>query len=262
MSNAIENLKLRSGSMSKPPLGIVPMRALVGVSRVLEDGYVFYAPGNWAEQPLADAAQAYDNGEMRHRAGCQPINGLMSPAALAALDPDSDLPHIDHQIAGLVILRSLMIRDGVLPEDPGQGKRKRAANVPKIQGPGDPGYRFAYTPELCEKCAALGIIILQHIPHVCGIAFNGTAEGNPTPSTVPVSVDPDDARRAETEENLQQMQEQQRKETAQRAKHERRCLRCNGNGRVPSAVDFLNELACPECKGTGERAVRAEGMKW
>lgn len=127
----MENLKLRSGSMAKPPLGIVPMRALVGVARVLEDGYVFYAPGNWAEQPLEDAAQAYDNGEQRHRMQSQPLNGLMTPQSLATLDADSGLPHIDHQIAGLIILRSLMIRDGVLPEDPGLGNRKRKAMQPE-----------------------------------------------------------------------------------------------------------------------------------
>lgn len=124
--NAVENLKLRAGA-AKPPIGIVPMRALVGVSRVLEDSGCVYAPGNFMAQPVHDAASSYDNALLRHRMQCQPLSGLVTPESYAALDDDSGLPHIDHLIAGLLILRTLMIRDGMLPADPGVGKRKRAA---------------------------------------------------------------------------------------------------------------------------------------
>ncbi len=126
MSNEIENLKLQAGA-AKAPLGIVPMRALVGVARVMEDAGAKYAPGNFMAQHVSDAVQSYDSAQLRHRAQCQPLSGIMTPDSFAEFDDDSGLPHIDHMIAGLLILRALLIRDGVLPEDPGIGKRAAAA---------------------------------------------------------------------------------------------------------------------------------------
>lgn len=39
-----------------------------------------------------------------------------------ALDAESGLPHIDHAIAGLVMLRARMCKAGALPADPGEAK--------------------------------------------------------------------------------------------------------------------------------------------
>jgi hypothetical protein len=124
--NSVGNLKLRGTSKHKVPLGIVP-RATAGIARVLEDASVVYAKGNFLAQPLADAIEAYDSAMLRHRAACTPLSGIVTPESYASLDDDSGLPHIDHMLAGLLILRTLMIRDGVLPEDPGMGKRYRAS---------------------------------------------------------------------------------------------------------------------------------------
>lgn len=125
--NAAGNLKLRGASATKPPLGIVPMHPLVGVARVLEDSGIKYAPFNYMTQPTIDALEAYDSGELRHRLASTLLGGQVTPESYAALDPDSGIPHIYHRIAGLLILASLMIRDGLLSADPGMGKRKRAA---------------------------------------------------------------------------------------------------------------------------------------
>ncbi len=121
------NLKLVGASATKPPLGIVPMHPLVGVSRVLEDSAMKYAPYNYMVQPVLDAIEAYDSAELRHRLASTLLGGQVTPESYAALDPDSGIPHIFHRIAGLLILASLLIRDGVISEDPGMGKRKRAA---------------------------------------------------------------------------------------------------------------------------------------
>lgn len=124
----MENLKLLGGSKDKAPLTNLPYHGLVGSSRVLQDSSIKYAPGNFMSQPIADAIEAYDSAYLRHRLSNTPLSGVVTPESFAALDEDSGLPHIDHMITGLLILRTLMIRDGVLPEDPGRGKRKRAAD--------------------------------------------------------------------------------------------------------------------------------------
>jgi hypothetical protein len=130
MSNEVENLKLRAGA-SKAPVGIVPMHPLFGMSRVLEDSAVKYAPFNYMAQSLVDALESYDNAVLRHRILCTELGGRVTPETYAALDDDSGLPHIFHMIDGLMILATLMIRDGVLPLDPGTGKRKLASLTPQ-----------------------------------------------------------------------------------------------------------------------------------
>lgn len=134
-SNQVENLKLSGASASKPPLGELPYRALIGAARVMACGARFYAEGNWIAQSAADAARAYDNALMRHRVLCTPLTGYATPETYAALDEKSDLPHIDHMIAGLLILRTLLIRDGYLPEDPGFGNSPANPPVPVDRSP-------------------------------------------------------------------------------------------------------------------------------
>lgn len=124
MSNEVENLKLRAGK-SKAPLGIVPLRMLYGMARVLEDSACKYAPYNYMAQPLKDALESYDSALLRHRIACTLIGGQVTPESYAELDEDSGLPHIFHLLTGLTILATLMIRDGNLPLDPGPGRRKR-----------------------------------------------------------------------------------------------------------------------------------------
>lgn len=117
----IGNLKLSGPSKQKVPLTLLPLHALVGPARVAAYGARGYAPGNYIEQPLDTALAAYDSGRLRHHIACTPLNGVVTAQSYAALDEESDLPHIDHEIMNLLILRTLMIRDGVLPEDPGYG---------------------------------------------------------------------------------------------------------------------------------------------
>jgi hypothetical protein len=124
--NEVENLKLSAGA-SKAPVGIVPMHPLYGMARVLEDSAVKYAPYNYMALPLKDALASYDSALLRHRISCTKLGGEVTPESYASLDPDSGLPHIFHILDGLMILATLMIRDGVLPLDPGQGKRKIAS---------------------------------------------------------------------------------------------------------------------------------------
>lgn len=212
-TNAIENLKLVGSSARKAPLGIVPMHGLVGVSRVLEDSGVKYSPGNFMAQSVGDAVESYDSAQLRHRLQCTPLSGLVTPATYAALDDDSGLPHIDHMLAGLLILRTLMIRDGMLPEDPGIGKRKQAASAPKISNPSDPGYRYAYQP----------------------LPVPSTAEDRPMPSTVdgPFAElrDPDAARRAAAEDSLRKLEAEQRAATEAKAQRDRD-VAMNGRARA------------------------------
>lgn len=126
MANEVENLKLSVGA-SKPPVGIVPMHPLLGVARVLEDSAVKYAPFNYMAQALADALESYDSAELRHRIAETLLSGQVTPESYATPDEDSGLPHIYHRIADLMIIACLMIRDGVIKADPGQGHRKQKA---------------------------------------------------------------------------------------------------------------------------------------
>lgn len=109
-------------SAGKVPLHMIPLRALKGVARVLGYGSKKYAPGNFLVASLSDGAGGrYHGADLRHLSQCQNLNGTFDNASLAAIDEESGLPHIDHMICGLVMLRAIMIKDGVLPEDPGVG---------------------------------------------------------------------------------------------------------------------------------------------
>lgn len=173
MPNEVENLKLSVGA-SKPPVGIVPMHPLLGVARVLEDAGVKYAPFNYMAQPLADALESYDNAELRHRIETTLHGGQVTPESYAALDADSGLPHIYHRIAGLLILASIMIRDGVIPADPGQGRRKRkAVDEAKARALYDAEVKktqekqVEHTPfvrKLIEDMLGSGTVLLGHDP--------------------------------------------------------------------------------------------------
>lgn len=109
----------------KPPLHWIPMWALAGVSRVFDYGARKYAPGNWVkaatEQNPQDALADYMSAAQRHWAAIQHADdgGI---AAFDAIDGESGLPHIDHLLCSLVMLRGIGQRAGLLPADPGQGE--------------------------------------------------------------------------------------------------------------------------------------------
>lgn len=107
----------------KAPLGLVPAQALVGPARVFEYGARKYAPGNYYNATLADGAgPRYVSAALRHLAEMQTASGLHTSMSLSERDPESGLPHIDHVLCGLMMLRSILAKEGVLPVDPGLGK--------------------------------------------------------------------------------------------------------------------------------------------
>lgn len=281
------NLKLTSDSMKKPPLGLVPMHALVGVCRVLEDSGIKYTPGNFMEQAVSDAVEAYDSAEMRHRLLCTPLSGIVTPETYAALDSDSGLPHLDHMIAGLLILRTLMIRDGVLPEDPGMGNRKRASVAPVVTlttgnertpiAPvlvaTEPHARVVprdwsdcahpiehrikgdeFTAERCGKCYYA--VYPERVK--LGDSLRYTAPECLPPEAAAVLCKLDDTRKAEADAHVEQLAAQAREAAEIKRKWENRCMTCNGKGKF---TEYDHESTCSRCNGTGQKT-GAEGMSW
>ena len=147
-----EDQKIKTAN-HKPPLAALPLQALIGPNRVAEYGGTKYQPGNYYCANLSDGAgPRYINAMLRHLAAMQQFNGLFTPVSLSALDPESGLPHIDHAVCGLMMLRSIMIKDGCLAADPWTDEfpterlvrevRNRAgasdiAPPPRPTGPGD-----------------------------------------------------------------------------------------------------------------------------
>lgn len=109
----------------KPPLHWVPMWALQGVARVFGYGSRKYAPGNWvkaaAEPQPGEALLDYMSASQRHWAAIQraDVGGV---AAWTEVDEESGLPHLDHLICSLVMLRGIAIKAGIMKDDPGPGK--------------------------------------------------------------------------------------------------------------------------------------------
>ena len=93
-----EQAKRRSGG--KPPLSFIPLSALEGAAQVFEFGAGIYGRGNWAKGMPHDE---YINSTLRHMAKMQD-DGVMSP------DEESGIPHIDHAIANLLMLRWCAVR--------------------------------------------------------------------------------------------------------------------------------------------------------
>lgn len=106
----------------KPPVGVIPLSALLGAARVFQYGAAKYAPGNFHLATVADGAgPRYVSAGLRHAMAMQNPDGTYDAASLAAADEESGLPHIDHWICGLVMLRAILVKEGVMPADPGQG---------------------------------------------------------------------------------------------------------------------------------------------
>ena len=115
-----EKIKTAAG---KVPLAMIPTQSLYGAARVYQYGSIKYLPGNFYNATLEDGAGArYIGAMLRHLSEMQLPNGLHTPESLAAIDEESGLPHIDHVLCGLMMLRSIMTKCGALPADPGLGK--------------------------------------------------------------------------------------------------------------------------------------------
>ena len=115
-----EDLKRKSAA-GKPPLALLQLRALIGAARVREYGDSKYAPGNWLNAPADEETCArYAGAALRHLMEMQLWGGRYSPYACAGRDTESRLPHIDHAIMSLVMLREILMYHGILPADPGQ----------------------------------------------------------------------------------------------------------------------------------------------
>lgn len=106
---------------TKAPLDLVPLRALVGAARVFEHGNTKKnrEPGDFIKRDLDGVFFA---SLIRHTAEIQALGGVVTLQSLATKDADTDLPTIDHIICNALILRTLLIRDGLLPVDPGVGR--------------------------------------------------------------------------------------------------------------------------------------------
>lgn len=114
-----EKIKTAAG---KAPLALVPTQSLVGAARVFGYGAKKYFAGNYYRATLEDGAgERYIGAALRHMAEMQCPNGLHTPESLATRDVESGLPHIDHVLCGLMMLRSIMVKCGALPVDPGIG---------------------------------------------------------------------------------------------------------------------------------------------
>lgn len=106
----------------KAPLELLPMRALVGAARAFQHGACKYSPGNYMHATVADGAVGrYMGAVMRHISAMQDASGEWV-YSYSNKDSESGLPEIDHVIAGLIMLRAILIGESVLPADPGISK--------------------------------------------------------------------------------------------------------------------------------------------
>lgn len=117
----MSDLKIKTAA-GKAPLAMAPLRAGKGKARVYAYGAKKYEAGNFLRASLVDGAgMRYMSAALRHASEMQNADGTFTAVSLAALDDESGLPHIDHMLCSLEMLRSIMVKDGVLAEDPGEG---------------------------------------------------------------------------------------------------------------------------------------------
>lgn len=101
---------------------MVAFKSLLGVARVFGYGRKKHGAGNYLLAVLSDGAgERYMGALYRHCAEMQNLDGTWSNESLAARDEESGLPHIDHAIATLIMLRGILSKENVLPIDPGAG---------------------------------------------------------------------------------------------------------------------------------------------
>lgn len=112
---------------AKPRFSLLPLKILTGVVRVFAYGAKKYGIGNFLKAALADGApERYYDALLRHFGEVQEPDSTFTKQTLSTLDEESGLPHIDHMICGLIMLRAILVKEGVLPIDPGMGKEPPA----------------------------------------------------------------------------------------------------------------------------------------
>ncbi len=143
---------------ARPQMSILPRIGLVYGGRALEYGADKYARGNYHGPPpakLGENAEAkrllgYVDAAMRHLTHVSDqINRALGTggdvaAACAALDdeasggfPASNLPHLAHALASLLIGVSCAADGKLIPEDPGQPWQSDLAKLRALAGDGD-----------------------------------------------------------------------------------------------------------------------------
>ena len=100
-------------SATKPPLALVPMAALAGVSLVMKYGAEKYGAFNWRDHPVRRTI--YLEAALRH---------LLSDLDGETIDPESPYHtwHIDHAIASLLILRDAFLTRNLIDDRPSGGQ--------------------------------------------------------------------------------------------------------------------------------------------
>ncbi len=112
-----------AAAATKVPFFAVPLRWLKGVARVFAFGAHKHGRENFYNgEDDPDTCDRYVGGMMRHLEAMQTPGGKYSMESCAALDEESGLPHIDHLMCGVIMLRARMTKAGALPDDPGIGK--------------------------------------------------------------------------------------------------------------------------------------------
>lgn len=105
----------------KAPLQFVPLRWLIGLARVFQYGAIkkHGRENYYASEDDPESCERYIGGLLRHLSDMQTPGGSYTPESCVALDAESGLPHIDHAMAGLVMLRARLCKAGAMPADPG-----------------------------------------------------------------------------------------------------------------------------------------------
>lgn len=101
-------------NQGKPPLDLLPLDMLTGLSRVLEMGEKKYGRNNWRKGAPATEQLA---SMLRH---LQPISEVLNADmdAKELYDSESGLPHIDHILFNVISLRLALEKEYSIPRDP------------------------------------------------------------------------------------------------------------------------------------------------
>ncbi len=115
-----DDMKVKTAA-GKPDLALIPLTTLYGVARVFTYGSKKYERDNWKLAKDADAPRRYLSAALRH------LSAMQGPVGSMATDDESGLPHIDHAICSLVMLRGLLALHHGAAHDPGEGKEPPGA---------------------------------------------------------------------------------------------------------------------------------------
>jgi Domain of unknown function (DUF5664) len=168
---AARNQRDAKTGTDRPKLSILPYNGMVHGANAVTYGAAKYARGNYFGPPPAavepvdrfleylDAAMRHI-GKIAHAINIAKGTGGDQRAACALPDdeasggfPASNLPHIAHAIAGLMIAVECGVNDGLLPADPGQPWKSdplyaevlaRRAGVKLVPSPNEPDNHLAW----------------------------------------------------------------------------------------------------------------------